>query len=297
MYLLAESGSTKTDWREFNEEKVLAKFRTSGMNPDILPEDTIETQLREDLANNLYYRSPEKVFFYGAGLAGGHTRAVVERILTRIFPSAQIFVFHDMLAAARSTAFDKPGIACILGTGSNTCYYDGQRITRRVGGQGYLFGDEGSGADLGKNLLKRALHGDLAPELVQKLEQWIGLPVLEIRTEVHHSKRPNVYLARLSRFVHENLNLPEMQELVSERMEKFLRRAVCRHPEYQDVPVYFVGSIAWYYKDYLFAECAKKGITPGDIDQSPVDELVRYHQKYGEGPSEPEKIAETRLKS
>lgn len=293
MFLLAESGSTKTDWREFNQDEVIAKFRTSGINPDINPEESIESQLREDLTNNLYYRSPQKIFFYGAGLAGRHNREVVERVLARIFPTAEIFVFHDMLAAARSTAFDQAGIACIMGTGSNTCFYDGEKIVRRIGGHGYLFGDEGSGADLGKNLLRRALHDDLPADLIASLEDWIGLPILKIRTEVHHSNRPNVYLARLSKFIHKNLHLPEMNALVHQRMEKFLRRAVCKHPEHKEVPVFFVGSIAHYYKDILFEECEKKGIQPGRVDKSPVEELVRFHQKYGQGPTQTETLFQT----
>ena len=277
MFLLAESGSTKTDWREFNAEGVVAQFRTSGINPDLQSEAFIEKNLREDLVSNLYNQNPEGIFFYGAGLGGKHNVRLLQEILSRIFEGAKIDIQHDLLASARATCFGQPGISCILGTGSNSCYFDGEAIVREYGGHGYLFGDEGSGADLGKHLLKKFLDKDLGGPLLEEFIDWIGLPLLEVRTEVHRSPKPNIYLARVSRFIHQRLDRPEVIALVKERFHAFIDKTVVKYEGYQDLPVHFVGSIAWHYQDLLKEVTLERNLNPGKLLQAPVEELVRYH--------------------
>lgn len=279
MFLLAESGSTKTDWVEFDRDGIIKKFRTSGINPDIQHIEKIEQQLKVDLSNNLYYRQPERVFFYGAGLGGPYNRKLVEEMLLRVFETRDIAVEHDMLAAARACCFNQPGIVCILGTGSNSCFYDGENIETRIGGNGYLFGDEGSGADLGKFLMKKALDGELPDEIVQRLEEWVGLNIIQIRKEVHMADRPNVYLARLSRFIHANLDYPELKELTRERFREFLDKTVLRYPEEQAKHgTHVIGSIAHFYQKLLRKACQDKEVNLVKIVKNPAESLVQYHQ-------------------
>ena len=279
MFLLAESGSTKTDWVEFDRDGIIKKFRTSGINPDIQHIEKIEQQLKVDLSNNLYYRQPERVFFYGAGLGGPYNRKLVEEMLLRVFDTRQIAVEHDMLAAARACCFDKPGIVCILGTGSNSCFYDGKELVHRIGGNGYLFGDEGSGADLGKFLMKKALDQDISDEIIHLLEEWIGLNVIQIRKEVHMADRPNVYLARLSRFIHANLEFPALEELARERFQEFLKKTVLRYtPEQSQHGTHVIGSIAHFYEKYLRQACREQEVNLVKIVKNPAESLVHYHQ-------------------
>lgn len=279
MNLLAESGSTKTDWCDFDKTEIYRTFRTTGMNPDIQQAQDIEAQLQQELEEHEYNGSPEKVFFYGAGLKGLHNKLTVKNLLTNLFPSAEIHVEHDLLAAARCACLDAAGITCILGTGSNSCRYDGHDIVESIGGHGYLFGDEGGGADLGKNLVARGLEGFLPADLTQAFETWAKMPLLKLRRAIYQSERPNVYMARLSRFVADHIQEPAMRQLVYDRFNTFFDVTVMRYADYSDLPIHFVGSIAFYYREILEEVCRDKGLQVGRFVKSPADGLVEYHQK------------------
>lgn len=279
MHLLAESGSTKTDWCEFDEKGVHRAFRTAGINPNNQSRAAIISQLREALKAVDYAGDPQHLFFYGAGLKGQDTREMIHQVLSDVFPGTRVAVAHDLLGAARSTCMDQPGITCILGNGSNSCYYNGQEILENMGGHGYLFGDEGGGSDLGKHLVRSALEDSLPEELISAFEAWAGMPILELRTAIYRSERPNVYMAQLSRFISENRDHPSLRQLVYDRFSAFFEVTVLRYPDYQQLPVHFVGSIAFHYREILEAVCKEKKIKTGRFIQHPIEGLVSYHQK------------------
>lgn len=277
MYLLAESGATKTDWIYFNATTVLKSFRTSGINPMVQTDEQIRKgPLKELLAE--MPETPELLFFYGAGLRTSDKVETVRKVLLEVFPKALLQIEHDLLGAARAVCGDKPGITCILGTGSNSCWFDGEKIISEIGGNGYLFGDEGSGADLGKTLIKRALDIDLPSELIMELEEWAGKSLLEMRNDAYRHPRPNYYFAEFSKFIQPRLDNVTLRTFVISRFTEFLSRTVMRYGEYSSVPVNFVGSISTYYQYELGEACGYMQIKPGKVLQAPAQSLVEYHQ-------------------
>lgn len=276
MYLLAESGSTKTDWIYFNGSGILESFRTVGINPMVQSEAEIREGPMAELVEQLK-AVPEAIYFYGAGLRTGDKRDLVRDLLAEHFPNSTLQVDHDLLGAARATCGHEAGITCILGTGSNSCWYDGEQITYEIGGNGYLFGDEGSGADLGRHLIKRALDIELPGEIIKEIEAWAGKPMLEIRNDAFKHPQPNYYFAGFSRFIHAKLDKPTIRVFVISRFTEFLTRTVMRYAGYQDMPIHFVGSIAALYQYELAEACGYMKLKPGRVLQAPAEALVNYH--------------------
>lgn len=279
-YLIADSGSTKIDWIEFWAGGEAPSFRTAGINPDIQPAEEVRRSLMEGFREQSYQGQPAKIFFYGASLSNEANCEVVRVILEEIFPGVEAFVEHDLLAAARAACLHEPGITCILGTGSNSCLYDGENIIGELGGHGYLFGDEGSGADMGKTLLRNVYNKDFRPEIGAAIEAWKGLSLIQIRKEVHQSDRPNVYLAGFSRFITDHLaQFPELRDMVKARFKAFFELTVLRYPGREKLPVNFVGSIAAVFGDILDEALRECGLVKGRHVQAPALELVKYHRQ------------------
>ena len=245
--------------------------------PDIQSADSIRPELAEAFGHQSDPAKVSEVFFYGAGLGNERNKTLLQTEFSFFFPNAKVEVAHDMLAAARATCFEQPGITGILGTGSNSCLYDGKKVVERFGGNGYLFGDEGSGADLGKTLIKQMLDQELSGDLHAKVEQWAGLKVLDIRRKVHQLNKPNVYLAEFARFIGENRNHPEIQSILHARFRLFLQYGPLKYKDCQKLPVHFIGSIAFIFMEELKFTCEQAGIQVGKILRSPVSELLRFH--------------------
>lgn len=277
MHLLAESGGTKTQWYLYDAKGVRSTYRTSGFNPNVQAAPEIEAQQRLDWGDDLPSGDGLTIDFYGAGLGASGTEAAVRGILQQLFAGAEIHLMTDMLAAVRATAGDAPGIVCILGTGSNCCYWDGDKIIANLGSHGYLFSDEGSGADLGKTLIGAALNGELPHHLEHKLRDWAGKPFLDIRTEIYTAPKVNTALAEYSRFLAEHLDDPSVRTLVVARFMAFLQKTVMRMRGYQEVPIHFVGSIAKVYQEPLREAMAYIQVQPATITAAPGDRLLAYH--------------------
>jgi glucosamine kinase len=274
--LIAESGSTKTAWRLLRNGKLEASFNSPGINPNILEPEVIEDIFRTAFGSHLSSLDLEELYFYGAGIGSDSQKGIIRGILQKILPYTKVFVEHDILAAARATR-RKEGIICILGTGSNSGLHRNFELVENLGGHGFIFGDEGSGMDLGKNLIKGILQGDFPDEARQHVEQRKGKTAYEIKITIHHSSKPNVRMAELAQLVGELIHIPEIDEMVTSRFEAFLDTTVVRYPNYQNIPVDFVGSVAFYFKEQLERALASRGATLGNITQAPIDNLVRYH--------------------
>lgn len=277
MILIADSGSTKTDWCMLENGEPVLRFQTRGTNPFFQTEEEIRKEIETGLLPALKDYVPSVVYFYGAGCAFPEKNEMIRRAINQYVP-VSVEVGSDLLAAARALCGDRPGIACIMGTGSNSCYYDGKEIVKNVSPLGFILGDEGSGAVLGKLLIGDVLKDQLPPALKEQfLAQYELTPAL-IMDRVYRQPFPNRFLAGFSPFILEHLDEPAIWELVTRSFLAFFTRNVKQY-DYLELPVHLVGSVAWHYQDILKDIAFDLGICLGTIAQSPMEGLVRY---YGE---------------
>lgn len=278
MHLLAESGGTKTQWYLYDQDGLRSSWRTSGMNPNAQPADCIEQQQRLDWGNELPSGEGLQVHFYGAGLGATAAEEAIRGVLLRLFPGANLSLQSDMLAAARATCGDQVGIVCILGTGSNCCYWDGAAITGSLGSHGYLFNDEGSGADLGRTILSALLSGEVGHDVEHLFHHWSGgKKLLDIRSEIYQAPKINVALAEYARFFAAHIDNLTLRYMVVARFMAFLTRTVMRMTNHQNLPIYFVGSVADVYAAQLREAMAMVKLTPARILAAPGEALLQYH--------------------
>jgi len=277
MILVADSGSTKTDWCLMEKEgEAVQRFTTKGTNPFFQTQEEISTEIAA-LKPRLQGKLPEAVYFYGAGCGFPDKINTVTRILQQQLQTNLVEVNTDMLAAARGLCGHHAGIACILGTGSNSCFYDGEKIVANVSPLGFILGDEGSGAVLGKLLVGKLLKNQMTPGLKEEFLQQTGLTVGEIIEHVYRKPFPNRFLAGLSPFLAKHVHDPSVHNLIWESFCEFFRRNVMQYEGYQQYKVHFTGSIAFYYQEILYAAANRMNICIGNISQSPMEGLLRYH--------------------
>jgi len=278
MLLIADSGSTKTSWRLVDENKRIHHFLTDGLNPFFKSHGEIVEEIKSDLIPFMPQGTKvTRIFFYGAGCSSSAKCELIKDALIHCFPDANATVAHDILGAARSTCAHSEGIVCILGTGSNTCLYDGKKIVSVIGGLGYILGDEGSGAHLGKSLLEAFLNKELPEEIRKDFEDKYHLNKEEIDKRVYEKPQANRFLASFSRFIEEHKQHPYFIKLIENCLDEFLEKHVCRYPDYTKKTVHFIGSIAYYYSDFLRKVSAKRNITIGKILPYPIEELALFH--------------------
>lgn len=275
MILLSDSGSTKTDWCVVGKGEIIRRIATKGINPFYQTEEEIAHEVGKDLIPALEGITVTSVSFYGAGCAFPEKNEIVRRAINR-YLAVPVEVGSDLLAAARALCGNEAGIACILGTGSNSCLYDGKEIVRNVSPLGFILGDEGSGAVLGKLLVGDLLKDQLPRALKEAFFAETGLTPADIMDKVYRKPFPNRFLASLSPFLVRHLHEQEVCDLVSNSFRAFFTRNVMQY-DYPDYPVHLMGSVAWYYQDLLREITRELGITLGRIVQSPVQGLVRYH--------------------
>jgi len=277
MILLADSGSTKTEWVSIENHKQKNHCFSSGINPYFIDKKGIIEIISNELLPHIGNDIPEKIFFYGSGCSTSTKKATIENALKYYFPNAEITIEHDLLAAARSLCQDKKGIACILGTGSNSCLYDGKDIIENVTSLGYFFGDEGSGGYLGKLLLNRYLRNELSTEITELFNIKYNLSVENILDSIYNKPKPNRFLASFSPFVLKHLDNIEIRELVKQNFVNFFNSQVCKYSDYQKYNVSFIGSIAYHFSDILKEIASQYNIKISAILQSPMSGLIDYH--------------------
>lgn len=276
MILIADSGSTKTDWVLLDNLNRSA-YKTEGFNPYFTDKERIYATLSQKLVPHFDAGKVKEVFFYGAGCMEKDKIAVVHKALTRCFTNAKIHVGHDMLAAARALLGDKPGFAAILGTGSNTCIYNGFEIEKNIDSLGYLLGDEGSGSYIGKTVVKDFMRNYLPSELLEKFQQQYKLSNEEIFDALYNKPLPNKFLASFCRFADENKNHPHIQKIVEKSFQDFFSNLVTRYPGYQNLSFNCIGSVGSIFRDILEKVVVSNGMKIGRIIHHPIEELVKYH--------------------
>lgn len=280
--LVADCGSTKTDWTLSSREYGILEVHTLGINPVRDSQDAIFRVVAEELVPQLPADcQPAEIFFYGAGCMQPYSQTV-HNVLQQIFPQASIQVESDLLGAARALCGCRPGIACILGTGANSCLYDGQSITAHVSPLGFILGDEGSGAVLGRTLLGNLLKGIFPQEMRLEFEREYGLTEPDIIDRVYRQPQPNRFLASLVPFINRHRQHPQVHAMLVEAFRQFLSRNV-RAYGHAELPVNFVGGIAFSFGEELAEAARAEGMKIGRILRGPIQEMVAYHtQKHAE---------------
>lgn len=279
MILIADCGSTKTDWCVVREGIVEKQVFTCGMNAVMLTEEEMRSRMAAELVPELecYADAIEAVYFYGAGCISPEVCANVERAIRANINAQDVEVHTDLLAAARALCGRRPGIACILGTGSNSCFYDGEKICDNVSPLGYILGDEGSGAVLGKLLVGDVLKGQLPAELCEKFLRKYDLTLLDIIRKVYREPQGNRFLASVTPFLIENINEKEVHDLVLGSFKAFFRRNISHYAGRCAPEVNFIGSIAYYYRDVLAEAARECGYSVGTVLKSPMEGLIKFH--------------------
>ena len=280
MKLIADSGSTKTDWVLVEQEKVLGKYKTQGINPFHQDDATITTILQDELLPNLisFNFQFSTLHFYGSGLRE-EQKPRMNALFKKVFPSETIFLENDLLGAARALCGREEGIACILGTGANSCLYDGEKIVQNTSPLGYILGDEGSGAVLGKLFMNAIFKNPEFFALQTLYLQETGLTMPLITNKVYREPLANRFLASTSSFIRQHLDFEPLRQLVIDNFRSFFRHNVVQYQR-AELPVHAVGSIAWYYQDELAVAVKEEGFQLGQLLKTPIDGLVKYHQSF-----------------
>ena len=278
MILIADSGSTKTDWCVVENGQPIQQISTKGINPFFQSEEEISNEIATSLLPQLKTNALDAVYFYGAGCGFPDKIAMVHRAITKHLQiQREVEVNTDMLAVAHGLCQHEAGIACIMGTGSNSCYSDGKQIVSNVSPLGFILGDEGSGAVLGKLLVGDILKNQMTPELKEKFLKQFSLTPADIIDRVYRKPFPNRFLASLSPFLAQNIDEPCIHALVLGSFKSFLKRNVMQYENFRNSKVHFIGSVAFYYKTILAEAAQEMNIQLGTIIKSPMEGLIKYH--------------------
>ena len=276
MILIADSGSTKTDWALQSVSGAIERFHTQGINPFHQDRTVIAEILRQELLPQLNPDKVSYVCFYGSGVRP-ELEPVVTSVLQEAFPQAkQVEAHSDLLGAARALCGHNCGIASILGTGANSCLYDGSRIVANTPALGYILGDEGSGGVMGKLFLHKLYKGVLSEKIRYEFEREYSLTMADVIQRVYREPMPNRFLASLAPFIHRHLSDPAIHQLVTGNFRDFFRYNI-RPYGLKDMPVSFVGSIASHFRDQLAEAAQAEGFRLGTIMKSPIEGLLHYH--------------------
>lgn len=274
--LIADSGFTKTDWRLLTDNGKIEQARTLGINPYYQTEQEILLVI-QDLHSQLPERIDE-IYYYGTGCSSTVNREKIARLLAKYYPSAKIDVNHDLLAAARSLCGNEEGIACILGTGTNSCFYNGEKITHNVPSLGWAIADEGGGTYLGKTLVTAYYRKDMPAHLRKLFKEKFELTKDGFLTKIYQEPMPGRFLASFAKFIGEHIQEPFLYKMVYDAFTVFIEKNVAKYEGYQKVPVHFTGSVAFYFSGILRKVAVDQGIHIKHITEHPIAGLTLFHQ-------------------
>lgn len=276
--LLADSGATKCEWMLLNGDKK-KKILTLGISPYFLNSNQISDLFDKELKPKLKKDIPESIFYYGTGLGNPNNRKILRKCLSSCFSETKVSVETDLMGAARALCGNEKGIACILGTGSNACFYNGNKITRNSPGLGYVLGDEGSGSYLGKEVVRHFLYDKFSKEMREKFTQRYQCSGVEILENVYTKPLANRYLAGFTLFLAENRGDEQIEKIIRNGLQDFLDTHITKFKEVKRNPVNFIGSVAFGFKDILKELCTERNLIPGQILKEPMGGLIKYHKQ------------------
>jgi N-acetylglucosamine kinase-like BadF-type ATPase len=275
MILVADSGSSKTDWMGYTDGETVS-FSTRGINPYFLNANEIFKLLSKNKELAAYADQVREIYFFGAGSSSPDKHEVVSNGLSLFFHNAFISVDNDLVGSAYATCGDEQGLSCVLGTGSNISYFDGRQVHASKHGLGYILGDEGSGTYFGRKMVTAYLYGTMPEDLGAAFAAEFQITKESVITNVYQKPFPNIYLASLSRFMASNPEHPFIKNVVTQGFQEFVDTNIKDYPDYKSLNCHFVGSIAFYYQDVLRAVCEKNEVKVGTILQKPILGIFSY---------------------
>ena len=276
--LIADSGSTKAEWCLLDGKKRKTIY-TQGMSPYFLDTEQIQQILAIELKSKLKNVEPDEVYYYGTGCANPENVKSVKQALKKIFTKATISIDHDLMGAAKALCGSEKGVACILGTGSNSCYYNGKKIIKNSPGLGYILGDEGSGAYLGKKVVQYYLYNTFDPDLMDRFNAKYNTTNVEIFDAVYKHPLPNRFLAGFVPFLIENRGHFMIENIIEDGFNDFFFNHIYKYRESWIMPIHFIGSVAFGFKDVLKDMCNAYELELGRVLKNPMDGLVKYHRE------------------
>lgn len=278
MILIADGGSTKTSWTLIQDDGKKIMFNTEGYNPYFSDTEYIINSMKKNMPSDLPIDKIKEVNYYGAGVHNDEKAGIVSKAMQVIFPKATIEIGHDLLAAARALLGKNRGFASILGTGTNTCIYDGEGIEMNIDSLAYILGDEGSGCYIGKKLLSDYLRGYMPKNVRDSFWETFKLTPDDILEAVYTKPLPNRFCASFSKFVYDiTVNLEYSRNLVKSSFEDFFKNLVSHYPNYKEFEFNCIGSVAYNFRNVLEEVANDYGMKVGKIMRSPIDDLVKFH--------------------
>src|SRR4051812_14147058 len=274
--LIADSGATKCEWRLVHDGEIQTII-TTGISPYFLSKEKITAVLETELLANIPKVSVSKLAFYGTGLGNADNVKVIKAVLRKIFPGAILEVTHDLMAAVHATAGKEKGVVAILGTGSNSCFYNGKRIVKNSPGLGYVLGDEGSGAYLGKKVIQYYLYYTFDEDLRARFDATFTVTAKDILESVYTKPFPSRYLASFALFLVQNRGHYMIENIIEDGINDFFFQHLCKYTESWKLPIHFAGSIAYGFKDVIQQLCNAYEFEIGTVVQSPMEGLLKYH--------------------
>lgn len=278
MILIADSGGSKTDWRLILKDGSIDQASAAGFNPYYQPIEDLKKHVQDILLPRIQEDDVvDQIYFYGAGVSSVKNQLTIKSAFLEFFPEAQIEIGWDLLAAARALCGKEPGIACIMGTGSNSCLYDGKNIIDNVANLGWILADEGSGANIGRKFLVDYLRNKLPDTLAKQFYARFPLSREEFLEKVYQQEKPSAFLASFAKFIFQHLKERYCYELIYSSFAEFYENNVMKYKNYENLKVHFTGSIAFYFSDILRQVANDKGITVKNILEGPIAGLTLYH--------------------
>lgn len=274
--LIADSGGTKCEWRIVSGEKK-KKFITEGLSPYFFTSEQISEVIAKKVMPKIKTDTPDFVFFYGTGLGNKDNLFLIKKILKKHFNSSSIHADTDILGAARALSGNEKGNVCILGTGSNCCFYNGNKITKSFPGLGYVLGDEGSGAYMGRKVIQHYLYDIFDADLKAAFDATFALTKQNILDHVYKQEKPNHFLARFAQFLLNHRGHFLIENIIEDSLNDFFLMHLNRLKESRMYPVHFTGSVSFFFRDKVQEMCNNYGLQPGKIIQKPMDGLVSFH--------------------
>ncbi len=275
--LIADSGSTKAEWRLVENGRRKKSIITQGISPYFLTATQIEDLLRKELLPKLKAAAPEACWYYGTGCSNPAHVKMLTKVLRRLLPGTAVHVNHDLMGAARALCGRQPGVACILGTGSNSCFYNGKRIVKNSPGLGFILGDEGSGAYLGRKVVQHYLYNTFDPDLMDRFQAKYNTSAPVILEAVYKGPLPNRYLAAYTGFLVENRGHYMIENIIEDSFNDFFFNHLYKYKESWTHPIHFIGSVAYGFRDVLKEMCGNYELQLGRVLQHPLDGLLEYH--------------------
>jgi N-acetylglucosamine kinase-like BadF-type ATPase len=283
MILVADSGSSKTDWLLTTPQQESIAFKTTGLNPYFLTEKEIVKVIQDQVPDMVAYANDiTEIYFFGAGCSSPDRHEIVSNAISQLFNRAFISVDSDLLGCAYATCGHEKGICCVMGTGSNISFFDGENIHDGQHGLGFVLGDEGAGTWFGKAMITDFLYGNMPADISERFDKAYGINKEIVIKNVYQKPNANTYLATFSKFVSEIKTTPYGQALLEKGLLEFIESNIKSYPEYHKYKCHFVGSIAYFFSEELTALCHQQGVKTGKIIKQPINDLMAFILKRNE---------------